>query len=123
MSLKGVSPVRVLAVVLYAYKTLGNSFSQAPFASFNQVLMIFSGIRFITSVHSLACGCLIDENWFLIPNLEQKSLKSWLSNCRPLFDMIVRGILNLQKMFFHTKFWIFALVMVGSASTSTHFVK
>ena len=37
--------------------------------------------------------------------------------------MIVCRIPNLQIMFFHTKFWILASVMVTSAIASTHFVK
>ena len=75
MSLKGVFPVGVLIVVLQAHKMLGNSSGQAPFASSNLASIILSSVRFITSVCSLACGCLGDENWFLIPKPEQKSLK------------------------------------------------
>ena len=85
--------------------------------------MILSSVRFVTFVCPFAYRWFGDENWFLIPRLEQKSLKPWLSNCRPFSDMIVLGIPNLQIMFFHTKFWIFASVMVDNASASTHFVK
>ena len=123
MTLKRVSPVRVLAVVLYAHKTLENSSGHVPFTSSNQALIIFCSVRFVTFVCLLACGCPRDENWFLIPNSEQKSLKPWLSNYSPLFDIIVCGIPNLQIMFFHTKFWIFAFMIVGSASALTNFVK
>ena len=59
-----------------------------------------------------------------MPRPEQKSLKPWLSNCRPLSDMIVFGILNLQIIiFFYTKLQILASVMVASVSALTHFVK
>jgi len=37
--------------------------------------------------------------------------------------MIVLGMLNLQIIFFHTKFCIFASVMIARASASTYFVK
>ena len=123
VSLKGVSPVQVLVVVLYTHKTLGNSSGHAPLASSNLALMILSGVWFVTFVCSFVCGCLGDENQFLIPRLKQKSLKLWLSNYYLLFDTIVRGVPNLQIMFFHTKLWIFALMMVDNASASTHFVK
>ena len=103
VSLKGVSLVGVLAVVLQAYKTLGSSSGQAPFASSNLALMILSSVRFVTFICPFTCDCLGDENQFLIPRPEQKSLKLWLSNCRPLFDMIARGIPNLQIMFFYIK--------------------
>ena len=58
-----------------------------------------------------------------MPRFEQKSLKPWLSNYRPLSDIIIIGIPNLQIIFFHTKFQIFASVIVARASASTHFVK
>ena len=123
VSLKDVSPVRVLAIVQYAHKILGNSSGHGPFASSNQTLMVFSSAWFITSVYPLACGCPRDKNQFLIPNPKQKFLKSQLSNYHPLSNMIILGIPNLQTMFFHMKFWIFASVIVSSASISTHFVK
>ena len=75
VSLKGVSPVGVLVVVLFAHKTLGNSCGHTLLASSNLVLMILISVRFVTSVCSFAYGCHGDENWFLIPRLEQKSLK------------------------------------------------
>ena len=121
MSLKGASPVGVLAVVLYAHKTLGNSFGHASLASSNLALMILSSVRFVIFVCSFACGCLGVRIGFLIPRLEKKSLKSWLSNCCPLSDTIFCGISNLQIIFFHTKLWIFASVMVDNASAPTHF--
>ena len=102
---------------------LGNSSGQAPFTLFSLVLIILSSVRFVTSVCLFAYGCLGDENWFFMPKPEQKSLKPWLSNCRPLSDMIVLEILNLQIIFFHMKLLILALVIVASASASTHFVK
>ena len=52
--LKGVSPVGIRVVVLQAYRMLGNSQGHAPFAPTNRVLMIFSKVRFITSVCPLA---------------------------------------------------------------------
>ena len=72
---KWVSLVGVLAVVLYAHKTLGNSSGHAPLVSSNLALMILSSVQFVTSICLFACGCLRDENWFLIPKLKQKSLK------------------------------------------------
>ena len=85
VSLKGVSPVGVLTIVLYAHQTLGNSFGHASFASSSQTLMIFSNVQFVTFVCPLACGCPRDENWFLIPSPKQKFLKSWLSNYCPWY--------------------------------------
>ena len=89
----------------------------------NLALMIFSSVRLVTSVCPFSCGCPGDENWFLIPRLEQKSLKPWLSNCCSLSDIIIRGIPNLQIMVLHTKLWILASVIVANASALTHFVK
>ena len=50
-----VSPVGVLAVVLYAHKTLNSSSGHIPFALSSQVLMIFIKDRFVTSTCPLAC--------------------------------------------------------------------
>ena len=50
MCLNDVSPIEVLAVVLYAYRTFGNSSGHTPFASSSQTLMIFNSLRFVTSV-------------------------------------------------------------------------
>ena len=46
----GSSPIGVLGAVLYAQRTLGNSFGQAPIALSNHALMILSSVWFITSV-------------------------------------------------------------------------
>ena len=59
----------------------------------------------------------------LIPRFEQNDLNLLLSNWQPLFEMIVLGILNLQTIFFHTKFCTFISVKVVRAPASTHFVK
>ena len=123
MSLKGVSPVRVLAVVLYAQRTLDSSSGQAPFASSSLVLIILSSVQFVTSVCPFTWGCPGDENRFLMPRPEQKSLKAWLLNCHPLSKIIISGIPNLQIIFFQTKLWILASVIVDNASASTHLVK
>ena len=72
---------------------------------------------------SFTWGCPGEENWFLMPRFEQKSLKPWLSNCCPFSDIIVIGIPNLQIIFFHTKLQIFTLMIVARASASTYFVK
>ena len=53
VKLKGVSLVRVLAVVLYAHKTLGNLSIQAPFALSSRALIILSKVRFVTSTYLL----------------------------------------------------------------------
>ena len=60
-SQNGVSPVGVLAVVWYAYRTLGSSSGQIPFALLSQVLMILSKDQFMTLTCPLACGCVGDE--------------------------------------------------------------
>ena len=39
----------VLTVILYAHRSLGNLSGHTPFASSNQVLMIFNKDRFATS--------------------------------------------------------------------------
>ena len=90
---KGVSPILVLAVVLYAHRTLGNSSDQAPFASSNRALMILSSVQFVIFVCLFACGCLGDENWFLMPKPEQKSLKPCLS--LPSVCLLV-GVLGMR---------------------------
>ena len=38
-------------------------------------------------------------------------------------DIMTRGTLNLQMMFFHTKLVILASVIIVIGSTSTHLVK
>ena len=90
---KGVSLVGVLAVVMYAHRTLGNSSDQAPFASSNQALMILISVQFVTFVCLFAFGCLGDENWFLMPKLEQKSLKPCSS--LPSICLLV-GVLGMR---------------------------
>ena len=57
----GVSPVSVLAVVLYAHSMLGSSSSHIPFAPSSRVLMILSMDRFMTSTCLLACGWVGEE--------------------------------------------------------------
>ena len=49
-----VSPVGVLAVVLYAHSTLGNSSGHIPFALSSRVLMILSKDWFMTLTYPLA---------------------------------------------------------------------
>ena len=44
--------------------------------------MIFSKVRFVTSVSLFAWGCPGYEKWFLIPYCPQKSWNFWLSNRR-----------------------------------------
>ena len=56
VSRNGVSPVGVLAVVLYAHSMLGNSSGHMPFAPSSQVLIILSEDRFVTLNCPLACG-------------------------------------------------------------------
>uniref|UniRef100_A0A2N9HIZ9 Uncharacterized protein n=1 Tax=Fagus sylvatica TaxID=28930 RepID=A0A2N9HIZ9_FAGSY len=56
VSRKGVSPVGVLAVVLYAHKIFGSSSGHSPFAPSSRVLIILSKDRFVTSTCPLACG-------------------------------------------------------------------
>ena len=54
VSQNGVSPVGILAIVLYAYSTLGNSSNHIPFAPSSRVLIILSKDRFVTSICPLA---------------------------------------------------------------------
>ena len=58
---RGVLPVEVCAIVLYAYKTLGNSSSYIPFFPLSRVLIILSNDRFVTSSYPLACGWVGEE--------------------------------------------------------------
>ena len=53
----------------------------------------------------------------------QKSLKSALSNYRPLSDTNTLGIPNLHTMFFQTKLLTFCCVIPAKGSASTHLVK
>ena len=57
----GVSPVSVLAVVLYAHSMLGSSSGHIPFVALRRVLMILSKDRFMTSTCLLACGWVGEE--------------------------------------------------------------
>ena len=50
VSMNGVSPVGTLVVVLYTHKMLGSSLGHALFAPSSQVLIIFNGLLFGTSV-------------------------------------------------------------------------
>ena len=118
-----VSPVGVLAVVLYAHNMLGSTFGHTPFVPSSQVLMILSKDRFVTSTCPLACGWAGEEWWFLILNCEKKSLKESLTNCFQLSDTKILGIPYLQTMFLQTKLLTFFSVMVAKASASTHLVK
>ena len=60
-SQNGVSPVGVLAVVLYAYRMLSSSSGQIPFAPSSSVLIILSKDQFMTLTCPLACGCAGEE--------------------------------------------------------------
>ena len=55
-NLKGVSPVGILIVILYAQRMLGNLSNHILFAPSRRVLMIFSKDWFTTSTFPLACG-------------------------------------------------------------------
>ena len=61
VSQNGVSPVGVLAVILYAYSMLGNSLDHMPFAPLSRVLIILSKDRFVTSTCPLAYGWAGEE--------------------------------------------------------------
>ena len=61
VSQNGVSPVGVLAIVLYAHSTLGNSLGHMPFAPSSRVLIILSKDWFVTSTCPLACGWAGEE--------------------------------------------------------------
>ena len=63
------------------------------------------------------------EQWFLIPNCKQKSLKESLSNCFPLSETKTLRIPYMQTMFFQTKLLTFFSVMEAKTSGSTHLVK
>ena len=80
-SQNGVSLVGVMAVVLYAHSTLGNSSGHIPFASLKPSLDDFEQ----GSVHNLnlSVGLRVGggREWFLIPNCEQNPLKELLLNC------------------------------------------
>ena len=64
-----------------------------------------------------------EVNLSLTPNSEQNILNFSLSNCFPLSIIKVWGMPNLQMNSFQKKYYIRASVIVGTASTSTHFVK
>ena len=123
VSLNGVSPVGVLAVILYTHSTLGNSSGHMPFAPSSRVLIILSKDRFVTLTCPLACGWAGEEQWFLIPNCEQKSWNESFSNCFPLSETKTLGMPNRHMMHLQTKLRMFFYVMVAIVSTSTHFVK
>ena len=55
-SRNSVSPVGVLAIILYAHKTLGSSSGHIPFTPSSRVLMILSKDQFVTSTCPLALG-------------------------------------------------------------------
>ena len=61
VSRNGVSPVGILAVVLYAYSTLENSSGHMPFAPSSRVLIILSKDWFVTSTCPLVWGWAGEE--------------------------------------------------------------
>ena len=61
VSQNGVSPVGVLAVVLYAHSMLSSSSGHMPFAPSSRVLIILSKDRLVTFTFPLACGWAGEE--------------------------------------------------------------
>ena len=61
VSRNGVSPMGVLAIVLYAHSMLGNSSSHIPFVPSSRVLIILSKDRFVTLTCLLAYGWVGEE--------------------------------------------------------------
>ena len=103
--------------------TLLSSSTQLPFFSSNLLFKPCIMVRLVTFVYPFVWGWATDVNLSLMPNLEQNPLNLSLSNCFPLSVIKVWGMPNLHMISFQKKCWIHASMMVGTASTSTHFVK
>jgi hypothetical protein len=54
---------------------------------------------------------------------KQKSLKSWLSNCLPLWTVSSDGTPNQQIMFCQKNFWAVFDVIIDTTLASIHMVK
>jgi hypothetical protein len=79
---------------------------------------------------SLACSTMpLDCGWYneaktgLVPMEEQKSLKSWLSNCLPLSTVSSDGTPNRQTIFCQKNFWAVFDVIVDTTLASIYLVK
>ena len=69
------------------------------------------------------CGYAGVEYLFVMPRSQQYLLKALLSNCSPLFEMKVRGILNRVTIFFQTNLFAYASLIFANDSVSTHLMK
>ena len=102
---------------------LFSSSTQFFFFLFSLLFSPCTMMRLVTSVCPFVWGWATDVNLSLMPNSEQKALNLSLSNYFPLSVIKVWGMPNLHMTSFQKKCWIRASVMVGTASTSTHFMK
>ena len=75
-----VSPIGVLAVVLYAHSTLGNSSGHISFTPSSRVLMILNKDWFVTSTCPLEWGWAGRSSGFWFPIMSKSPWKS-LSHC------------------------------------------
>ena len=118
-----VSPVDLLGVVRYAYKTLGNSSTHLPLVPSNLFFKPFTITLLMASAWPLLYGYAEVEYLFLILRLLQNLRKVLLSSCNPLSDVRDSGTPNLVTMFLHTNFVTSTSRILTNASTSAHLVK
>src|ERR1044072_327067 len=94
VSLNGVSPVLVWAVLLYDHKMAGSSSGQRPLASSNLLFIPIITALFADSAWPFVCGCSTEAYLFWMPIDWQYSVVYLLTNCWPLSEIISIGVLN-----------------------------
>ena len=118
-----VSPVDLLEVIRYAYRTLGNFSAYLPLAPSNLLFNPFTMALLVASAWLLLYGYAGVEYRFMMPRLLQNSQKALLSNCNPLSNTRDFGTPNFVIIVLHTNFLISTSRMFANASTSAHLVK
>jgi hypothetical protein len=101
----GANPVARHSVVFRAHTTLGRWSAHLPFLSSRSLfLMAVKILSLARSTMPLDCGWYTEAKICLVPMEEQKSLKSWLSNCLPLSTENSDETPKRQRMFFQKNF-------------------
>lgn len=119
---KGISPVVVQLIVLYAHKTFRSSSTHFLFKSSSLLFRVYFKILLMASTWRLDCGCIGAEKSFWMPKLSQNLCVVVLLNYFPLSDTIECGTLNQHTMLFHIKLVQVASVVEVRAFVSAHLV-
>jgi hypothetical protein len=120
----GVNLVTWHYVVFRAQTTSGSWSAHLPFLSSSSLfLMAVKILPLARSTTPLDCGWYTEAKTGLVPMEEQKSLKSWLSNCLSLSTVSSDGTPKRQTMFCQKNFWAVFDVIVDITLASIHLVK